>query len=94
MNDTIKLALDGKSLYEYTGRIEDIDRCILHRSVLARMLSISQPIAYVHPDELEELSHCNGMSIWAENALAHTEDSLTKQLLPAGYVPIYSGERK
>ena len=48
------------------------------------------PIAYVHADELEELSHCNGMSVWAENALAHTEDSLTKQLLPSGYVPVFA----
>lgn len=49
-----------------------------------------EPVAYVHADELEELSHCNGMSVWAENALAHTEDSLSKQLLPSGYVAVYA----
>jgi hypothetical protein len=49
-----------------------------------------EPVAYVHADELEELSHCNGMSVWAENALAHTEDSLSKQLLPFGYVALYA----
>ncbi len=48
------------------------------------------PVAYVHADELEELSHCNAMSVWAENALAHTEDSLSKQLLPSGYVAFYT----
>ncbi len=48
-----------------------------------------EPVAYVHADELEELSHCNGMSVWAENALAHTDDSLSKQLLPSGYVALY-----
>lgn len=49
-----------------------------------------EPVAYVHADELEELTHCNGMSLWAENALAHTDDSLSKQLLPSGYVAIYT----
>ena len=51
---------------------------------------LGEPVAWVHADELEELSHCNGMSVWAENALAHTEDSLSKQLLPSGYVAIYT----
>lgn len=49
----------------------------------------TSPVAWIHSDELEELSHCNGMSLWAENALIHTEDSITKQLIPRGYAPLY-----
>ncbi len=48
------------------------------------------PVVWVHSDELDELSHCNGMSVWAENAQVHTEDSITNQLLPNGYLPLYT----
>ena len=48
------------------------------------------PVAYVKASELEELKHCNGMNLWAENAAIHTDDSISKQLLPSGHVPIYT----
>ena len=48
------------------------------------------PVVWVHSDELDELSHCNGMSVWAENAQVHTEDSITNQLIPSGYFPLYT----
>ena len=35
----MRLALDGGGLYEITGRIEDIDKCIVHRSVLVQALA-------------------------------------------------------
>jgi len=37
--EAMKLALDGGGLYEITGRIEDIDKCIVHRSVLVKALA-------------------------------------------------------
>ena len=43
--EEIKLALDGGGLYEITGRIEDIDKCIVHRSVLVRLLENHIPDA-------------------------------------------------
>jgi hypothetical protein len=60
------------------------------REALAKQEQEQEPVAYVHADELEELSHCNGMSVWAENALIHTDESITKQLIPSGYMPLYS----
>ena len=47
-------------------------------------------VAYVKANEIEELKNCNGMSLWAENALIHTNDSITKQLIPSGYVALYT----
>jgi len=52
------------------------------------------PVVWVHSDELGELSHCNGMSVWAENAQVHTEDSITNQLIPSGYLPLYTTPQK
>jgi len=49
-----------------------------------------EPVAYIKAAELEELKHCNGMSLWAENAAIHTDDSISKQLLPSGHVPVYT----
>lgn len=49
-----------------------------------------EPVAYIKAAELEELKHCNGMSLWAENAAVHTDDSISKQLLPSGHVPVYT----
>jgi len=49
-----------------------------------------EPVAFVKAAELEELKHCNGMSLWAENAAVHTDDSISKQLLPSGHVPVYT----
>jgi len=56
--------------------------------------AVCEPVAYIHKDELEELESCNGMSVWAENALVHTDDSLSKQLLPSGYVAIYTAPQQ
>jgi hypothetical protein len=52
--------------------------------------SKQEPVAWVHTEELDELRDCNGMSLWAENAGIHTEDSISKQLMPHGYVPLYT----
>jgi hypothetical protein len=49
-----------------------------------------EPVAYIKSAELEELKHCNGMGLWAENAAVHTDDSISKQLLPSGHVPVYT----
>lgn len=49
-----------------------------------------EPVAYIKAAELDELKHCNGMSLWAENAAVHTDDSISKQLLPSGHVPVYT----
>lgn len=38
----MKLALEGGGLYEITGRIEDIDKCIVHRSVLHQAIAITE----------------------------------------------------
>jgi len=37
--EAMKLALDGKSLYDITGSITDIDKCIIHRFDLIQALA-------------------------------------------------------
>lgn len=37
--EVMELALEGGGLYEITGRIEDIDKCIVHRSVIKEALA-------------------------------------------------------
>ncbi len=37
--EALELALEGGGLYEITGRIEDIDKCIVHRSVIKEVLA-------------------------------------------------------
>lgn len=49
-----------------------------------------EPVAWIHIDELKELEYCNGTTVWAENALVHTDDSITNRLIPDGYVPLYT----
>jgi len=95
--EAMKLALEaledlGMKHFESTGEVlyKDVFTALHQAIAEAEKQEQGEPVAYVHADELEELSHCNGMSVWAENALAHTEDSLSKQLLPSGYVAIYT----
>jgi ParB/RepB/Spo0J family partition protein len=77
-----------------TGNILEDAKTASRKIGLLTKQEQGKPVAYVHADELEELSHCNGMSVWAENALVHTNDSLSKQLLPSGYVALYPGPQQ
>ena len=69
--EALKLALEGGGLYEITGRIEDIDKCIVHRSV------VKEALAQPEQDEVGTGCECpncaNGMG------MCHTEEAQPEQ---------------
>lgn len=63
MNESLKLALEGGGLYEITGRIEDIDKCMIHRHVIVQLLAQAEqaPVRiydYVWPQREEHKQEC------------------------------------
>jgi len=52
--EAMKLALDGKSLYDITGSITDIDKCIIHRFDLIQALAALAKQEQGEPVALDE----------------------------------------
>jgi hypothetical protein len=68
--EAMKLALDGGSLYEITGCIEDIDKCIVHRSVLVQALAKQEqgePVGFIadrYDGKMSGSAYPEPMAIW------------------------------
>ena len=90
--DALKLAFEAFTIVRFC--VPPAQRPTIERAIAAIKEALAQPeqepVAWVHEEEIEELKECNGMSLWAENAATHTEDSISKQLKPSGYVPLYT----
>lgn len=55
----------------------------------AHMAKVGEPVALIQNDDLNELMHCNGMTLWAENPRIYAPEDSEGVPAPVGYVPVF-----